>query len=185
MTVKSKKKVSMVSPVRPSAGGPAAAAGRQAQDHGGGHRQCKQSLFHFPFSLSAKSAGVPFKRGPRIAFRFAHRPSGAASSPQGSPGGDDLDPVPVRVRDEVDAHGGVLKADAAHGRMLGVGGVVVLRPQGQVELALPQVVFLRMVPQPGELQAEVRLAVPQVDDDEAAVGRRLPLPTGSRPRASL
>ena len=45
-----------------------------------------------------------------------------------------------------------------------------------MEFALPQVILLGMVPQPCQFQAEVRLSIPQVDDDEAAVGRRLPLP---------
>ena len=103
---------------------------------------------------------------------------------------NDLDPVPVRVADEVDAHGGVLEADAAHFLVLGVGGLVVSGLQGQVELALPQIVLLGVVPQPGQLQAEIRLSVSQEDEDKAAVLRLFPADWGeaqggSRPRASL
>ena len=82
----------------------------------------------------------------------------------------------ARVTDEVDAHGGILKADAAHLLVLFVGGLKILRPQGQVEFALAQVVLLGMVPQPGQLQTEVRLAVAQIDDDKAAVSGFLPRP---------
>ena len=62
--------------------------------------------------------------------------------------------------------------------MLGVGRLIVLCPEGQMEFALPQVILLGMVPQPCQFQAEVRLSIPQVDDAFRS-------PTGSRPRASL
>ena len=57
--------------------------------------------------------------------------------------------------------------------VLGVGRFVVRGLQGQVELALAQVVLLGMIPQPGELQAEGGFPVPQENDDEAAVLRLL------------
>ena len=59
--------------------------------------------------------------------------------------------------------------------MLLVGGLKVLRPQGQMELTLAQIVLLGMVPQPGQLQPEIRFFVSQVDDDKAAVGGLFPL----------
>ena len=43
-----------------------------------------------------------------------------------------------------------------------------------MELALSQVVLLGMIPQPGQLQAEIRLAVAQIDNGKPAVGRILP-----------
>ena len=81
-----------------------------------------------------------------------------------------LNPVAVGVGDEVDAHGGVLKADAAHGLVPGVEGVVFVGAEGQVELALPQVVGLLPVPEPGQLQLEGGAGlVPQEDQLEGAV----------------
>ncbi|CAN4023730.1 DUF6487 domain-containing protein, partial [Dysosmobacter welbionis] len=74
-------------------------------------------------------------------------------------GGDDLDPVSVGICHKIDPHGRILKADAAHGGMLGVGRLIVLCPEGQMEFALPQVILLGMVPQPCQLQAEVRFSI--------------------------
>ena len=68
--------------------------------------------------------------------------------------GHDLQPVAVRVLNEVDAHGGIFVADAAHGLMLGFGGVKVGHGEGQVEFPLAQVIGLGMIPQPGQLQTE-------------------------------
>ena len=53
---------------------------------------------------------------------------------------------------------------------------MLVRPESQVELTLAQIVLLGVVPQPGQLQTEVCLPVPQVDDDEAAVVRDFSLP---------
>ena len=88
--------------------------------------------------------------------------------------GNDLDPVAVGVADEIDAHGGIFEADAAHFLVLGVGRLVILGLQGQMEFTLAQIVLLRMVPKPGELQTEVCFAVSQKDNDEAAVVRLFP-----------
>ena len=54
--------------------------------------------------------------------------------------------------------------------MLLIEFLVLIRHEGQVELALPQVIGLGAVPQPGKLQLEVGAAVPQVDQLEGAVG---------------
>ena len=54
--------------------------------------------------------------------------------------------------------------------MESVGGGVVVRPEGQVELLLADVVGLGVVPQPGQLQLEGRLIVAHVHDDERSVG---------------
>ena len=91
---------------------------------------------------------------------------------------DNLDPVAVGVRDEVDTHSRVLKADAAHGFVLGVQGIVLAGVEGQVELALPQVVGLGAVPEPGQLQKEGAAGlIPQENQLESAVGGLL-LPHG-------
>ena len=80
---------------------------------------------------------------------------------------DDLQPVAIRVLDEVNAHGGVLVADDAHLAVQLVGGLKILRPEGQVEFAFAQIVGLGVVLEPGELQLEIRLLVAYEDDGEA------------------
>ena len=90
------------------------------------------------------------------------------------PGGDDLDPIAVGVGNKVNAHCGVFKADAAHLPVVPVGRLVIIRPQGQVEFTLAQVILLGVIPQPGQFQAKIRLSVAQKDDDEAAVLRLFP-----------
>ena len=54
--------------------------------------------------------------------------------------------------------------------MLSIKVVVLVGDESQVELALSQVVGLVPVLQPGQLQLELRQAVPQVDQFERAVG---------------
>lgn len=81
----------------------------------------------------------------------------------------DLDPIAVGIGDEVDPHGRVFKADAAHVLVLLVQLLVLIGVEGQVELALAQVVGLLAVPQPGQLQLKLGEAVPQVHQTEGAV----------------
>ena len=85
-------------------------------------------------------------------------------------GRHDLHPVAVRVLDKVDAHGRVLKADAAHLLVQGVRRLVVVGHKAQMALVLAQVVGLvRVVAQPGELQAPVVVLVLEEDELEALV----------------
>ena len=83
---------------------------------------------------------------------------------------DDLDPVAVRVGDEVDAHFRVFKDDAAHLLVQGVGGGIVVGFEGQVELLFADVILLRMVGKPGELQLKVGILVAHEDDDVSVPG---------------
>ena len=50
----------------------------------------------------------------------------------------DLDPVSVRVCDEINAHSRIFVADAAHFFMLFVDAFVVIYMKSQVELAVTQ-----------------------------------------------
>lgn len=50
----------------------------------------------------------------------------------------DLDPVSVRVCDEINAHSRIFVADAAHFFMLFVDAFVVIYMKSQVELASPR-----------------------------------------------
>ena len=83
--------------------------------------------------------------------------------------GDDFEPVAVRVLDEINAHGRIFKADAAHGGVLLMGGFVVIRLESQVELALAQVVSAGVVAQPGELQLKAAFGIRHIHDDIGAV----------------
>ena len=58
--------------------------------------------------------------------------------------------------------------------MLLVGGGVVIYSEGQVELALAQVVLLGVIPHPGQLQLEVGDLVAHVDDLVGSVRRLVP-----------
>ena len=79
----------------------------------------------------------------------------------------DLDPVAIRISDEVDAHREVFVADAAHLLVLLVCGVEVVRCDGEVEFVLAEVIGLLAVVEPGELELVRRLsAVREVDECE-------------------
>ena len=92
-----------------------------------------------------------------------------------------LDPIVVRVVDEVEPHLPVLEADPT---VLAVPGpyfvVVACHAQAEVALVIAQLVGSLFVAQPGELQPEPRLAVAQVDQYERAVcgllARKFPKP---------
>lgn len=68
------------------------------------------------------------------------------------PGGHDLQPVAVRVRDEIDAHGLVFKADTAHLLVQSVSGRIIVHGERQMELVFTQVVGFGAVRQPCQLQ---------------------------------
>ena len=61
--------------------------------------------------------------------------------------------------DEIDAHAGVFKADAAHPRVLFVQLVEPVGYEREVVFELAEVVGLLPVAQPGELEGEVALPV--------------------------
>ena len=56
--------------------------------------------------------------------------------------------------------------------MVAVNRLIVVHVERQMELALSQIVGLRAVLKPGQLQGELADAVPQIDQLEGAVGRR-------------
>jgi hypothetical protein len=62
---------------------------------------------------------------------------------------DELDPVAVRVLNEVNAHIRVFKAYAAHGPVPRQQRIKAVGDEGQMELLLPQIVGFGAVPQPG------------------------------------
>ena len=61
----------------------------------------------------------------------------------------------------------------------------IIGPQRQMELALAQIVGLGVIAEPGQLQAEIRLSVAQIDKEEAPVLRRLSLSHGSEVQSVL
>ena len=83
----------------------------------------------------------------------------------------DLDPVVVRVGDEVDAHCRIFEDDAAEGFVQRVGHGKIVGFQREMELVFAEVVRLWMVAQPGQLKLVLTFAVAEIDDDEAAVFR--------------
>lgn len=101
----------------------------------------------------------------------------------GLPGWDDFNPIPVWIGNEIDSHLLVFVADAPHGLVPCVGGIIVLRLHCQMEFTLPQIIGLWMVPQPCQLQAEICLSVTKKHNDKAPVLRRF-LCTSRSPSAS-
>ena len=79
---------------------------------------------------------------------------------------DNFQPVSIRVGDEINAHGRIFKADAAHFLMKLVGFFEILRAEGQVELAFAQVIAFRMILQPGQFQLKIAPVITHIDDDE-------------------
>ena len=86
-------------------------------------------------------------------------------------GGDDLQPISVRVGDKVDAHCGVLKTDAPHLFMLVVRCCEIVCAEGEMELIVPQIICMVPVTEPGQLKLVRRNAIPKVNNDKAAVIR--------------
>ena len=84
---------------------------------------------------------------------------------------DDLDPVAVRIADEVDAHALILKADAAHVTVALMRGGIIVHLAGEMDFILAQIICALMVAQPGELDFVPARAVAEEDEDKAAVGR--------------
>lgn len=80
---------------------------------------------------------------------------------------DDFQPVPIRVGDEIDTHSGIFKADAAHFFMQTVGSFEVVRAEGQMELALTQIIGLGVVFQPGQFQFKIALVIAHIDNNKA------------------
>ena len=66
-----------------------------------------------------------------------------------------LQPVAIRVFNEIDAHGFIFKANAAHLLMLFVRFFKIIRLKCQMEFTLSQVVSLGVVFQPGKLQLKI------------------------------
>lgn len=65
---------------------------------------------------------------------------------------DDLDPVSVRIIDEVDAHILVLIAHAAHRLVFLIGFLHIIHLESQMEFIVPQIVGFLAITQPGELE---------------------------------
>lgn len=83
--------------------------------------------------------------------------------------GDDLDPVSVGIGDEIDTHGGILKADTAHGRVLLMGKSKVINRESQMKLTLAKVIGLGTAGEAGQFKGEIALAVTKEDKMKAAV----------------
>lgn len=83
--------------------------------------------------------------------------------------GKDLDPAPIRVFDEVEAHGGVVVDDAAHFVMQLARGLHIGDAEGQVRVFAAVVVGLGAAFVPGELKLEGGRVVRGEDDDPGAI----------------
>ena len=98
-------------------------------------------------------------------------------------GRDNFEPVIVRIVDEIDAHFGIFKADAAHFLVLCVCRIEILRLKSKMEFIFAKVVGLLAVAQPSQLQCEIGFAVAQINQLPAAVGGSLRR-TSFRPSAA-
>lgn len=83
---------------------------------------------------------------------------------------EDLDPVVVRVMDEVEAHLVVLKADAPHLAVVFSDLVVVaLHTHAEMRLVVAELIRALMVAEPGQLQPEGFVGAGEVGDDEVSL----------------
>ena len=64
---------------------------------------------------------------------------------------DDFEPVIVRIVDEIDAHFGIFKADAAHFLVLCMCRIEILCLKSKMEFIFAKVVGLLAVAQPSQL----------------------------------
>ena len=64
---------------------------------------------------------------------------------------DDFEPVIVRIVDEIDAHFGIFKADAAHFLVLCVCSIEIRSLKSKMEFIFAKVVGLLAVAQPSQL----------------------------------
>jgi hypothetical protein len=85
------------------------------------------------------------------------------------PGREDLEPVAVRILNKVNPHGRIFKADAPHFLMQGMRGLKIVRTECQMEFFLSEVIFLRMILQPGQLQFKVALRIAYVNNNKRSV----------------
>ena len=81
-------------------------------------------------------------------------------------GGDDFQPVTVRVVNKINTHGRIFIADAAHLLMQGIGCGKICRGKSQVELIFTQIIRFFAVFQPGQFQLVGRFFVSQVYQDK-------------------
>ena len=87
---------------------------------------------------------------------------------------DNLDPVVVRIMDEINAHLHVFIADTSHLLMQGMRGGKIVDNQRQMEFVVAQVVGFLSIPHPGKFQLMAGLAVTEKDENEAPVGGLFP-----------
>ena len=88
---------------------------------------------------------------------------------------DNLDPVSIRIFDEINAHICVFKADTAHVLVSFQRSFVVVYAKRQMELIIPKVIWAFPFLQPSELQLMACLIIAQIDDNKAAIRRFVPL----------
>ena len=74
----------------------------------------------------------------------------------------DLDPVSVRVCDEINAHSRIFIDDTAHFLMLGQGRIHILDGKGRMELVFAEIIGLFSVFEPRQLQLEISNAVADI-----------------------
>ena len=82
---------------------------------------------------------------------------------------NDFQPVTVRIRDKIDFHFRILKADASHLLMLCVSRVKIIYMESKMDFIVSQVIGAVHIPQPGQLQLMGRCAVSQVYKLETSV----------------
>ena len=85
------------------------------------------------------------------------------------PCGHNLQPVSIRVFDEINAHRSVFEANAAHFAVQRMRRVKIIRAEGKVEFTFTEVIFLRMIAQPRQFKLEAERIVCHVDNDEGTV----------------
>ena len=78
------------------------------------------------------------------------------------PEGDKLQPIPIGILYEIDAHILIFIADAAHLFMMRVGGFDIFYCECQMEFSFSQVVFFCPVVKVRQFKLKIRLSVTEV-----------------------
>src|SRR5699024_1032037 len=80
-----------------------------------------------------------------------------------------LQPVSIRVFNEINSNIRILKANASHLFMKFVGLVEISSTESQMELTVYQIVISVKVPEPGKLQLKICSVISKIHNDKGAI----------------
>ena len=82
---------------------------------------------------------------------------------------NDFQPVAVRIRDEIDSHRRIFKADAAHLFVEFMCCFKIICAESEMEFTVTQIIGAVEISQPGQLQFEICGFVSEIYDNKGAI----------------